>query len=651
MPRKILNSNETYIMPSSDMSLYGQSGEGTEVVKLLNNQLRDINIDPHIERIEFTGNLSDYQFKIVGNIVSIRTDYHQNNNFYSDYYSPDPQLVNITLENSVRLAFADGAADLTISALNTAYLNNTSISIAASNLLDNIILDKNDVSHIETITISDSIFSLDISNDTIITGDTITAIVSRDTGTGTATIDLGTSYTPSDYSVLSVYQTLYFEEGELTKVIDIPANDPKIPIDWDFGLSLRNPSEGASYDYKNNPITVEIRTSEGVTVNTQREVSGGISGNDAVRITGSAGAIIDQTIERVEFSSVLSDYTFSLVNNTLMLNYLDGNKAASIAIQDDADGTRLAFSNGFADFILTDTETVSFAGTSILSQTNGAYRIDLDSSAYYPFIVGGNFDYGGAAYQIIDVFANDNQDSYDMAEAYYYSSLFYFEQGSYQYTIHNALSVKSELFFAEGSNISILNTALDGELSILSENPMTGGVIEVILKDIDLDIDRSIFSLDSLKSATDQYGIIDFFTEKEFVEQNIFNWNNNISEELIKVDAQGIDNYGANSKDASNANFTFDFVQGYYEYSISNFSSGDKLDFLDDAELDLYNIAVDGVVDIISSNGATGVPVRVHITGLSAAEDSQLVSIGDFVNIFGTDSIIGVTPVSFSPLI
>jgi hypothetical protein len=120
---------------------------------------------------------------------------------------------------------------------------------------------------------------------------------------------------------------------------------------------------------------------------------------------------------------------------------------------------------------------------------------------------------------------------------------------------------------------------------------------------------------------------------------------------LIKIDAKGTDNYGANSKDASNANFTFDFVQGYYEYSISNFSSGDKLDFFDGADIDLYNIAIDGVVDIISSNGASGAPVIVHITGLSIAEDSQLLSVGDFVNIFGTDSIIGVNPVSFNPLI
>ena len=71
----------------------------------------------------------------------------------------------------------------------------------------------------------------------------------------------------------------------------------------------------------------------------------GASGNEAIGISGAAGATIDQAVERVEFSDVLSNYTLSLGGNILTVN-IGGALAAKIAIQ--GNGTKMVFKDGFS---------------------------------------------------------------------------------------------------------------------------------------------------------------------------------------------------------------------------------------------------------------------------------------------------------------
>lgn len=94
----------------------------------------------------------------------------------------------------------------------------------------------------------------------------------------------------------------------------------------------------------------------------------------------------------------------------------------------------------------------------------------------------------------------------------------------------------------------------------------------------------------------------------------------------------------AGSSDASAANNVYTVAAGNYEYTISGFGAGDKIDFSPENTVSVSNASfTDGVVDL--SWGANGQTVLVHLTGLSAANDLSLNSVGDFNTLFGSGTI------------
>jgi hypothetical protein len=94
----------------------------------------------------------------------------------------------------------------------------------------------------------------------------------------------------------------------------------------------------------------------------------GNSGTDTITIaSGVTGVVLDQNIERINFSGALSSYTFKQTGNKINIYDAAGTTLlASAPVQGDADGTVLSFSNASASATL-QTGGVMKLGTATVS--------------------------------------------------------------------------------------------------------------------------------------------------------------------------------------------------------------------------------------------------------------------------------------------
>lgn len=114
MAKVYLEANDSFEL-SSDATIFGATGSETVLI----NGTPDITLDPNVERVELSGDVADYTFEITGTIITV--------------YSGGSAVVTFTSLNQVTdLVFADGAAELSLTGLNTATLGGTAISTTAA---------------------------------------------------------------------------------------------------------------------------------------------------------------------------------------------------------------------------------------------------------------------------------------------------------------------------------------------------------------------------------------------------------------------------------------------------------------------------------------------------------------------------------------
>ena len=103
----------------------------------------------------------------------------------------------------------------------------------------------------------------------------------------------------------------------------------------------------------------------------------------------------------------------------------------------------------------------------------------------------------------------------------------------------------------------------------------------------------------------------------------------------------------AGTASASTGNIVFDFAEGTYNYSVTDFASGDGLNFPTDVAPTVINSdATDKKVDVQwASNGKV---VVVSVTGLTDAQDGAIYSANSFKTLFGASSLTntGAPPVT-----
>jgi hypothetical protein len=94
----------------------------------------------------------------------------------------------------------------------------------------------------------------------------------------------------------------------------------------------------------------------------------------------------------------------------------------------------------------------------------------------------------------------------------------------------------------------------------------------------------------------------------------------------------------AGTASASTGNIVFDFAEGTYNYSVTDFASGDGLNFPTDVAATVINSdATDKKVDVQwASNGKV---VVVSVTGLTDAQDGAIYSANSFKTLFGASSL------------
>ena len=95
-------------------------------------------------------------------------------------------------------------------------------------------------------------------------------------------------------------------------------------------------------------------------------------GNDTVTIAdGISGVVLDQNVERLNFSGTASSYSFKQTGNKINIYNTGGTTLiASIPVQGDTDGTVLSFSNGTASALLSG-GTMTLGGATVSPATAG----------------------------------------------------------------------------------------------------------------------------------------------------------------------------------------------------------------------------------------------------------------------------------------
>lgn len=120
--------------------------------------------------------------------------------------------------------------------------------------------------------------------------------------------------------------------------------------------------------------------------------------------------------------------------------------------------------------------------------------------------------------------------------------------------------------------------------------------------------------------------------------------NNTASDSTIigvSVDAVDVNTGGNEPFDASTGAITFKVHPlTTFTYNINKFSAGDKLVFDHCDSLDVPQAqTVDGVIDVVCGNFASGSVTTIHLTGIDPVSDGKVFGVNSFRAEFGTDSL------------
>jgi hypothetical protein len=184
----------------------------------------------------------------------------------------------------------------------------------------------------------------------------------------------------------------------------------------------------------------------------------GAGGIETIRLDGVPSVVSDQNVERVEFPGSLDAYSFQMQGNRTIVRQA-GQTVASIGVQDDADGTRLAFADGSASLKIVGLNAFALGGK----------PIGVETAAFAPADLGQNFDAldrsatAGAASQTLTIDASKTGGTADLSSGAIGAN---FAPGDYVYTLSN-FAAGDRLLFPAGYSLSVDNASpADGMIDI-----------------------------------------------------------------------------------------------------------------------------------------------------------------------------------------
>jgi hypothetical protein len=196
--------------------------------------------------------------------------------------------------------------------------------------------------------------------------------------------------------------------------------------------------------------------------------------------------------------------------------------------------------------------------------------------------------------------------------------VFAFAPGNYTYNISN-FGMGDVLRLPEGSNLSVVNTdGADGVLDISAT--LNGQQINIHLTDLKVEKDAAIIGVSSFNAAYGQGSLT-------------------TSDAVLGVRTQ-VAVAGANDSPfiANTADNSFNLAAGNYTYNISNFGSGDIINFPAGSNLSVVNTdGTDGVVDVTGT--LNGQLITIHLTNLNVDKDATILGVSSFESAFGANSL------------
>ena len=113
-----------------------------------------------------------------------------------------------------------------------------------------------------------------------------------------------------------------------------------------------------------------LEAADSITINDGMKVFGG-TGMEVLKVASTViGLTADGNIDRIEFTGASSGYNFQ-ASGTDVLVYSGPTLVATIGVQDETDGTKLAFSDGSADLFLTGISAATLGGAALSAKTGG----------------------------------------------------------------------------------------------------------------------------------------------------------------------------------------------------------------------------------------------------------------------------------------
>lgn len=120
-----------------------------------------------------------------------------------------------------------------------------------------------------------------------------------------------------------------------------------------------------------------LETGDIITVQDPMTVFGS-TGAETLKITG-AGVTANANVDRIEFAGNVADYTFQIVGTQVFV-FQAGVQVATIGVQEDVNGTKLAFADGSADLVLSGLNAATLGGTSVPTVAAAVVPATIDAN-------------------------------------------------------------------------------------------------------------------------------------------------------------------------------------------------------------------------------------------------------------------------------
>jgi methionine-rich copper-binding protein CopC len=341
----------------------------------------------------------------------------------------------------------------------------------------------------------------------------------------------------------------------------------------------------------------------------------GNSGTDAVTIAvGTSGAVIDQNVERVNFSGASSNYTFKQTGNKINVYDAAGTTLLTSApVQGNTDGTVLSFSNGVASatiqsggVMLLGGATVNASAATLLTPTltiSPAPSAGLTKAKVYM----GVDDIFTVSSSGTTLYGNSGTDTITIAAGTTNVSL---DQNVERINFSGASS--SYTFKQTGNKINIYDAA---GTTLLASTPVQGDADGTVLSFSNVTASATIQTGGVMKLGTATVSA----TAATSISLNT----------VVAVSGTG---------SAASGDITFNVAIGNYSYSISEFCAGDKIiGPAGNAGTVVNSSFTDGNATV--KYALAGQVAQITLTGLTNAQDGSLFGLADLNTLFGAGTI------------